>query len=144
MQQGQALWRPKQGYPEIAGDLVMATDDTGRCLILFDKTPMSMVSVQTTSTNWLVRFPQADMMFTGHGQKPARLAWTCPPRRRWPGNRCPSRCSLSVRPAAAGGSRTPARANPWTAFFHREFIPETLVVGAARGGRVPGPDPAAF
>jgi hypothetical protein len=76
MQQGQALWRPKQGYPEIAGDLIMDTDNASRCLILFDKSPMSLVSVQTTPNEWLVQFPQGHMGFSGHGRKPTRLVWT--------------------------------------------------------------------
>jgi hypothetical protein len=75
IQQGQALWRPKQGLPEFGGDLVLASDAEGRALIQFDKTPMSMVFAQTTTNRWLIRFPQRQMGFSGHGPAPTRFAW---------------------------------------------------------------------
>ena len=75
VQQGQALWRPQRGLPEFGGDLVLASDDAGRCLIQFDKTPMAILFAQTTSTNWLIRFPQRQMSFTGRGPGPTRFGW---------------------------------------------------------------------
>ena len=75
VQQGQALWRPERGLPEFGGDLVLATDADGRALIQFDKTPLSMVFLQTTPDHWLIRFPQRQMGFTGHGTGPTRFAW---------------------------------------------------------------------
>lgn len=75
VQQGQALWRPQRGQPEFGGDLVVANDDTGRCLIQFDKTPMAILSAQVTSNRWLIRFPQRQMSFSGHGAGPTRLSW---------------------------------------------------------------------
>ncbi len=75
VQQGQALWRPQRGLPEFGGDLVLASDDDGRCLIQFDKTPMAILFAQTTSTNWLIRFPQRQMGFSGRGPGPARFSW---------------------------------------------------------------------
>ncbi len=75
VRQGQALWRPKRGLPEFGGDLVLANDAEGRCLIQFDKTPMEIVSAQTTSNRWLIRFPQRQMSFSGHEPAPTRLSW---------------------------------------------------------------------
>jgi hypothetical protein len=75
VQQGQALWRPKRGFPEFGGDLVLASHEDGRCLIEFDKTPLSMVSAQTTSTHWRISFPQGRMSFSGRGAGPVRFAW---------------------------------------------------------------------
>lgn len=75
VQQGQALWRPKSGLPEFGGDLVLASDDAGRHLIQFDKTPMAIVSAQTTSNRWLIKFPQRNMSFSGHGPGPTRFGW---------------------------------------------------------------------
>jgi hypothetical protein len=75
VQQGQALWRPGRGMPELGGDLVMASDEDGRCAIEFAKTPMSLVSAQTTRTNWLIQFPAGQMVFTGHRQPPTRFGW---------------------------------------------------------------------
>jgi len=50
VQEGQALWCPGRDLPEISGDLVLVVHEDGRCLIQFDKTPLSLVSVQTTRT----------------------------------------------------------------------------------------------
>ena len=75
VQEGQALWRPRKGYPEIGGDVVMASHEDGRCLIQFAKTPMSLVVAQTTGTNWLIQFPPARMSFSGRRQPPTRFAW---------------------------------------------------------------------
>ena len=65
VQQGQALWCPGQGYPEIAGDVIMATDDQGRCLVQFAKTPLTIVSVQVTGSHWLIQFPPENLGFSG-------------------------------------------------------------------------------
>jgi hypothetical protein len=75
VQEGQALWRPGRGRPELAGDLLLAGDDNGRCLIQFAKTPLSFVLAQTTRTNWLIQFPPVRMGFSGHGHPPARFGW---------------------------------------------------------------------
>jgi len=75
VQQGQALWRPGRGFPELGGDLVMARHEDGRCFIQFAKTPMSLVSVQTTPTQWLIQFPPRGWAFTGHRRPPTRFAW---------------------------------------------------------------------
>ena len=75
IQQGQALWRPQHGLPEFGGDLVLASDDAGRCLIQFDKTPMTILFAQTTSNRWLIKFPQRQMSFSGRGPGPTRFSW---------------------------------------------------------------------
>lgn len=75
VQQGQALWRPRRGFPELGGDLVVASHEDGRCLVQFAKTPMTLVSAQTTGTNWLIQFPAGRMSFTGHRRRPTRFAW---------------------------------------------------------------------
>ena len=75
VQEGQALWRAGREYPELGGDLVLASDEDGRCLIQFAKTPMTIVSVQTTRTSWLIQFPPQRMGFSGREPGPARFAW---------------------------------------------------------------------
>ena len=75
VEQGQALWRPRQGMPELAGELVVATHEDGRCLIQFSKDPLTLVSAQTTGTNWLIQFPPREMSFTGHRHPSVRFAW---------------------------------------------------------------------
>ncbi|MGA2248314.1 MAG: hypothetical protein ABSH48_25295 [Verrucomicrobiota bacterium] len=80
VQQGQALWRPQHGLPEIGGDLVLASDDAGRHFIQFDKTPMAILSAQTTSNRWLIKFPQRNLSFSGYGAGSARFSWLYLPR----------------------------------------------------------------
>jgi len=75
VQQGQALWRPQRGLPEFGGGLVLASDDAGRHLIQFDKTPIAILSAQTTSNRWLIQFPQRNMRFSGHGPGSTRFGW---------------------------------------------------------------------
>src|ERR1700690_567091 len=73
VQEGQALWRPRHGYPELAGDLVAVSDQNGRCLLQFSKTPLLLASAQVTRTNWLIQFPPQEMSFAGRGKPPARF-----------------------------------------------------------------------
>ena len=54
---------------------VLASHEDGRCLIQFAKTPMTLVSAQTTRTNWLIQFPPARMSFRGRRQPPTHFAW---------------------------------------------------------------------
>jgi len=75
VQQGQALWRPKTGLPEFGGDLVLASDDAGRHLIQFDKTPMAILSAQITSNRWLIKFPAQNLSFSGFGPGSTRFGW---------------------------------------------------------------------
>ena len=70
MQEGQALWRPGRHFPELGGELVMARDDDGRCMIQFAKTPLPLVLAQTTRENWRIEFPARRMRFGGR-QPPA-------------------------------------------------------------------------
>lgn len=75
VEQGQALWRPRRGMPELGGELVVATHQDGRCLIQFSKDPLTLMSAETTGTNWLLQFPPRRMSFAGHRPPPARFAW---------------------------------------------------------------------
>jgi hypothetical protein len=70
VQEGQALWQPGKGYPELAGDIVLATHEDGRSLVQFSKTPLTLVSAQLTPTRWLVEFPPAGIGFSGMRQAP--------------------------------------------------------------------------
>lgn len=75
VQEGQALWRPGRRYPELGGELVMASHEDGRCAIQFTKTPLPLVMAQTTRTNWLIEFPPQRMSFAGRRAPPTRFAW---------------------------------------------------------------------
>jgi len=80
VRQGQAVWRPRRGLPEFGGDLVLASDTAGRHLIQFDKTPMAILSAQTTSNRWLIKFPGRNESFSGFGPGPTRFSWLYLPR----------------------------------------------------------------
>lgn len=75
VQEGQALWRPRHGMPELGGDVVMASHTDGRCVVQFTKTPLAILLAQTSRTNWLIEFPPRRMGFMGRGSPPKRFAW---------------------------------------------------------------------
>lgn len=75
VQQGQAVWLPRRGEKEIAGELLVATHTEGRALVQFTKTPFPIVVAQSTSTNWQVEFPAGGKSYAGGGNAPARIVW---------------------------------------------------------------------
>ena len=75
VQEGQALWRPGRQFPELGGELVVASHADGCCTIEFAKSPLPLVLAQTTRTNWLVEFPPRRMSFSGRWPPPTRFAW---------------------------------------------------------------------
>lgn len=75
VQQGQALWTPQHGAPQFGGDLVIASDNNGRALVQFDKTPLTIVTAQVTSNQWQIRYPQFGHFWKGHGSAPTQAAW---------------------------------------------------------------------
>jgi hypothetical protein len=75
VQEGQALWRPREQFPELGGDLVMAGNEDGRSVVQFAKTPLPLVLAQTTRTNWYIEFPTQRMNFAGRGPSPTRFTW---------------------------------------------------------------------
>ena len=75
VQQGQALWTPRRGAPQIGGDIVLATDTSGRALVQFEKMPLSLVTAQVTPEYWTIRFPQGGGFWKGHQPAPTRTIW---------------------------------------------------------------------
>jgi len=75
VRQGQALWTPRDGAPQIGGDLVLATDANGRALVQFEKMPLSLVTAQVTPEFWTIRFAQGGGFWKGHQPAPARTIW---------------------------------------------------------------------
>ena len=75
VQEGQALWRPRERMPELAGDLVLAGHMDGRSVVQFSKTPWSLVLAQTTRTHWFVEFPTRRLSFAGRRPAPPRFIW---------------------------------------------------------------------
>ncbi len=76
VRQGQALWTPKKDTSQFGGDLVLATDNDGRSFVQFDKMPLSLVTVQLTTNQWMIRFPQFNNSFyKGHKPAPTRAVF---------------------------------------------------------------------
>ena len=75
VQEGQALWRPRKEFPELGGEIVMASRADGCCEVQFTKTPLPIVLAQTTKTNWLIQFPPRQMSFAGRRSPPTSFAW---------------------------------------------------------------------
>jgi hypothetical protein len=89
--QGQAVWRAKEDAPELAGDLVLATNADGRTFVEFTKDPLPLVVAQTSATSWQIEFVPQNRSLSGRGKPPARLGWlylpACmegrPPPKHW-------------------------------------------------------------
>jgi hypothetical protein len=75
VREGQALWCAGRRFPELGGELVVASHEDGRCVIEFAKTPVPLVLVQTSRTNWFIEFLPRRMSFGGRRPPPTRFAW---------------------------------------------------------------------
>ncbi|HLP78705.1 MAG TPA: hypothetical protein VK327_17505, partial [Candidatus Paceibacterota bacterium] len=73
--QGQAIWRAKRDAPEIAGEILLATNSNGRMFVQFTKTPFPFVIAQTTTNTWQIESPAQNRTYAGHGSPPLRLIW---------------------------------------------------------------------
>jgi hypothetical protein len=73
--QGQAVWRPKSTAPEIAGDLLVATNVDGRTFVQFTKTPLPIAVGQTTTNSWKIHFVPNDKTYSAHGHPPGKIVW---------------------------------------------------------------------
>ena len=80
VREGQAIWRPKRAAPEIAGEILVATQHDGRALVQFTKTPFPFVSARTQTNAWQIEFPTQNKRYSGRGEPPARLLWFQLPR----------------------------------------------------------------
>lgn len=79
--QGQAVWRTQKDAPEIAGELVVATNPDGRSFLQFSKTPLPFVVAQTTAKSWQIHFyAPKNKTYSGPGKPPTRLIWLYLPR----------------------------------------------------------------
>ena len=74
VRQGQAVWKPDSKKPEIAGDVVLATNPNGNSYVQFSKT-MPIVSAQRRPRGWEVEFPPENKRYSGGGDGPNRIVW---------------------------------------------------------------------
>lgn len=72
---GQAVWHPRPDAPELAGELLVATNPQGDFLLSFSKPPMELVIARRTGSFWRVDFPAEQRCFGGRGRASPRLLW---------------------------------------------------------------------
>ena len=75
VQQGQAIWKPSSGRPELAGDLLLATNADGNFFIQFSKMPFPLTTAQASNDQWQIEFGADKFLWHGRGTPPNRFAW---------------------------------------------------------------------
>jgi hypothetical protein len=80
VQQGQAIWKPTQDRPELAGDLLLATNANGNFFVQFSKIPFPLATAQISGDQWQIEFGADAHSWHGRGQPPERFAWFQLPR----------------------------------------------------------------
>jgi hypothetical protein len=73
--QGQALWKAQNNGVELAGELLVAVHEDGRCFVQFTKTPFTFVVAQQQADRWQIEFPLRQIRLTGRGRSPSRFPW---------------------------------------------------------------------
>jgi hypothetical protein len=80
VQQGQAVWKSSQNRPEVAGDLLLATNANGDFFVQFSKMPFPLATAQVSGNQWQIEFGADKYSWRGHGNPPNRFAWFQLPR----------------------------------------------------------------
>jgi hypothetical protein len=75
LHQGQALWRTKRDAPEVAGEIIFATNARGGSLLQLTKNPLPFVTVQTRGESWQIEFVPERRRFSGQEPPNTRLLW---------------------------------------------------------------------
>jgi len=80
VQQGQAVWKPSSSRPELAGDLLLATNANGDSFVQFSKIPFPLATAQISGSQWQIEFGADKFSWHGSGTPPDRFAWFQLPR----------------------------------------------------------------
>ena len=75
VRQGQAIWRPARGQPELAGELVIGSRGDEDRLVEFIKTPFPLVVAKSAFAGWELKFGADGPRFSGRGAAPDRWIW---------------------------------------------------------------------
>jgi hypothetical protein len=75
VQQGQAVWQAGANRPELAGDLLLATNVNGNVFIQFSKIPFPLATAQTAGDQWQIEFGADKYSWHGRGAPPDRFVW---------------------------------------------------------------------
>jgi hypothetical protein len=73
VRRGQAVWQRGQNDPEIAGEIVLATQPEGRCYVQFSKNGLPLVIAQTDANHWEAEVPTQNKRYSGSGLPPKQL-----------------------------------------------------------------------
>jgi hypothetical protein len=77
---GQAVWKSSSNRPELAGDLLLATNADGNCFIQFSKIPFPLATAQISGGQWQIEFGADRFSWHGRGTPPVRFSWFQLPR----------------------------------------------------------------
>jgi hypothetical protein len=80
VQEGQAIMKRNASEPEIAGEIIVATNPDGRAYVQFSKNPFPLATAQSTPKGWQVEQPTEKKFYSGHGKPPLRLILLYLPR----------------------------------------------------------------
>jgi hypothetical protein len=80
VRQGQAIWKPAKTRPELAGEILLATQTNGNFLVQFTETPFPLAAARVADGQWQIEFGAGQRRFAGRGQPPSRLVWFQLPR----------------------------------------------------------------
>jgi hypothetical protein len=80
VQQGQAVWKSSSSRPELAGDLLLATNVNGNFFLQFSKIPFPLVTAQVAGDQWQIEFGADKYSWHGHGTPSDRFGWLQLPR----------------------------------------------------------------
>jgi hypothetical protein len=75
VRQGQAVWKPSKKRPELAGDLLLATNANGNYMIQFTKTPFTLATARVSDGGWQIEFGAGRFSWRGRGIPPRRFVW---------------------------------------------------------------------
>jgi hypothetical protein len=80
LHQGQAIWKPAKNRPELAGDLLLATNANGSYVVQFSKPPFTLATAQVAAGRWQIDFGGGKYSWRGPGTPPQRFVWFQLPR----------------------------------------------------------------
>jgi len=80
LQQGQAVWKPTAKRPELAGELLMATNANGDYFVQFTKNPLPVATAERLKGRWQIIFGADKFSWRGCGEPPKRFVWFQLPR----------------------------------------------------------------
>ena len=70
-----AVWRPRQGAPELTGELLIVNHIDGARLVQFSKQGIPLVVTRVDRQGWDIRSPMQSSVHSGKGRPPAGVLW---------------------------------------------------------------------